>query len=118
MPRWSSPEVDVDFAIAILKSESENFSASMIGDRRSDQAANLPVVTQSEAADLYHVSERIERADVVLPYEDLADQVRRSSGTVSCSSPVRLANVHSLSSGQRLHPRRAMARSAAVVLVQ
>lgn len=28
------------------------------GDRRSDQAANLPVVTQSEAARLMNVSER------------------------------------------------------------
>jgi DNA-binding CsgD family transcriptional regulator len=59
------------------------------GDRRSDQAANLPVVTQAEAAELLNLSERTVRtAREVLDHgaPELVRAVERGQVSVSAAS--------------------------------
>ena len=66
-------------------------SMSHGGDRRSDQAANLPVVTQSEAARLMNVSERsIRSAGQVLDHgaPELVAAVERGEVSVSAAASV------------------------------
>ncbi len=64
------------------------------GDRVSEQAANLPVATQAEAAEMLNVSERTVRAAVKVKDEGAPELVRAvESGRVSVSAAADVATL-------------------------